>query len=81
MRYQVETFSAIDGRRLVMGGGETKASAWEDAVGPKPWTSYQKTVAKKYWIVETATSPVDRFLPEPRDYNDAEGVTTMADLA
>jgi len=33
----------------VLGQGETEAAAWIDAIGPKPWTSYQKRSAKAAW--------------------------------
>ena len=56
MRYQVQGRSAIDGRNLIMGEGETKKEAWQDAIGPKPWTPPLKRWAEKFWIVDTATT-------------------------
>lgn len=52
MSYQIHGTSAIDGRTLVMGEGNTEAEAWEDAVGPKPWTTYQNDLARKFWSTQ-----------------------------
>ena len=50
-------------KHLVVGEGNTKKSAWEDALGEKPWSSYQKSMARKYWIEDS----VDE-VPEPVVY-------------
>jgi hypothetical protein len=41
-----------------VGEGETIAEAWEDALGEKPWTAYQKKLKKQYYLRdrETATA-------------------------
>jgi hypothetical protein len=41
-----------------VGEGETIAEAWEDAIGEKPWTPYQKKLKKQYYLRdrETATA-------------------------
>jgi len=61
MSYRILTTSAIDGRTLVVGEGQTESEAWEDAIGPKPWTKYQKQLASKYWstdeLVESGEYP------------------------
>ena len=43
--------SAISGT-CVLGQGNTKAEALEDAFGPKPWTAYTKQSAKSADVVE-----------------------------
>ena len=37
--------SAISGT-CVLGQGETKKAAWEDAYGPKPWSSFNQKSAR-----------------------------------
>jgi len=54
VRYIIEAESGI---RLSgfckIGEGETIREAWEDAVGEKPWTPYQKRIAQTYFVRDT----------------------------
>lgn len=50
--------SGISGT-CVLGQGETAKEAWEDAYGPKPWTSYQKMSAKGADCVELTQRELD----------------------
>lgn len=52
-KYSVQANSAINPfLRLTLGEGNTIAEAYEDALGEKPWTPYQKKTAKGYFLVE-----------------------------
>jgi len=52
-RYIIEAESGVNQWAFcTVGEGATIAEAWEDAVGPKPWTPYQKKLAKKYILRE-----------------------------
>lgn len=43
--------SAISGT-CILGTGSTKAAAWEDAYGPKPWSSFAKKSARTADCIE-----------------------------
>lgn len=47
----IKKVSGISGN-CTLGEGATKAQAWEDAFGPKPWTSHVKRSAKDAWVEE-----------------------------
>jgi hypothetical protein len=48
-RYIIKAVSGISGN-CNLGDGDSKAAAWEDAFGPKPWSDYQKRSAKNAWV-------------------------------
>ena len=49
--YVIESSSgARVGGTCVLGEGATKAQAWLDAFGPKPWSPYTKKCAKQAWV-------------------------------
>jgi hypothetical protein len=43
--------SAISGT-CILGTGSTKSAAWEDAYGPKPWSSFAKKSASTANCIE-----------------------------
>ena len=48
--YVIESASAARvGGTCTLGQGPTEKAAWEDAIGPKPWTSWQKKTALRAW--------------------------------
>ena len=52
-KYSVQANSVINPfLRLTLGEGNTITEAYEDALGDKPWTPYQKAKAKGYFLVE-----------------------------
>ena len=59
-RYIIEAVSGLTNWLgfVKVGEGETIAEAWEDALGEKPWTAYQKKLKKGYYLRdrETATA-------------------------
>jgi hypothetical protein len=59
-RYIIEAVSGLTNWLgfVKVGEGETIAEAWEDALGEKPWTAYQKKLKKQYYLRdrETATA-------------------------
>lgn len=50
-RFVIMTVSGIYSN-CTLGDGATEKEAWEDAFGPKPWTSWTKQTAKKAWCKE-----------------------------
>lgn len=50
-RYIITGESGISGT-CNLGDGDSAAAAWEDALGPKPWSDYTKRTAKKCWVRE-----------------------------
>lgn len=50
-KYEIQTTSAVHLGNCVLGRGNTEKEAWEDAYGPKPWSSYVKKSARKAWVV------------------------------
>lgn len=57
-RFVIKAVSGISGN-CNLGDGATEKEAWEDAFGPKPWTSWTKQSAKKAWCEETEEEWVD----------------------
>lgn len=53
----IKKVSGISGT-CTLGEGATKAQAWEDAFGPKPWTPYVKRSAKDAWVEEVKEEEV-----------------------
>ena len=51
--------SAISARDCFLASGPTKAAAMEDAIGPKPWTAYQKRLARKADVREMSAAEAD----------------------
>lgn len=62
-RYRIKAVSAISFDHCILGEGKTEASAWEDALGEKPWSSYQKKLKKKYWVERVVAE-----MPDPIVY-------------
>ena len=51
MKYIIEGKSGAHHGNCTIGEGNTKAEAWLDALGPKPWPDHVKKHAKKtYWV-------------------------------
>jgi hypothetical protein len=50
-RYIIKSESGVHNGTCNQGDGITEKAAWECALGPKPWSDWQKKCAKKYWCV------------------------------
>lgn len=50
--FVIEIPSAYKFTNCILGDGSTKALAWQDAYGAKPWSDYTKKSAKKAWVRE-----------------------------
>jgi len=49
----------------VLGQGKTEKEAWEDAYGPKPWSTYTKKSARGAWAKQVNE---EDYLNEVRVY-------------
>lgn len=59
-KFIIETPSARSGNCL-LGSGDTEKEAWEDAYGPKPWTSYVKKCARGAWSREVTPEELEEI--------------------
>lgn len=46
--------SGATGKTCLLGEGDSKDAAWEDAYGPKPWTDFSKKSAKDAFVKEVS---------------------------
>jgi len=56
----IESPSAISGDCL-LGEGKSEREAWEDAFGPKPWTSFTKNCARRAWCRKVDDAELEKL--------------------
>ena len=62
MKYIITKESGVHCGSCVLGSGDTKAEALEDAFGPKPWSSYQKKSARDACVREVTDEEADELV-------------------
>ena len=65
-KFAITKPSAISGT-CILGEGTTKAAAWEDAYGPKPWCPFAKKSARTADCVEVTEDELAALHEESRN--------------